>query len=163
MPLRIYKLFSCMSVLAVLTAHALPEDRKQPIDLEAESASYDQNTGISVYQGNVIVTQGSMYLAADKATVYFRDNQFVKMEAAGTPTRFRYRPSLDRPEIDGTGRKVSYDVKAAEVTVSGSARLIQGGDVMTGETIVYDLNKDIVKVEGGKGRIKFRFQPSNNN
>ena len=157
------KVLGLFMLAAVTTAYPLPEDREQPISLEANSASFDQNTGVSVYRGNVVVTQGSMYLAADKATVYFKNSQFVKMEAAGAPTRFRYRPAADRPEIDGIGREVSYDVKAGQVTVSGGARFNQGGDVMTGETIVYDLSQDVVKVEGGKQRIKIILQPSTSN
>jgi lipopolysaccharide export system protein LptA len=82
-----------LGLLLSAQSYALPEDREKPINLEADSASFDQNTGVSIYQGNVVVTQGTMYLAADKATVYLQGGEFQKMEAVGKPTQFRYQPT----------------------------------------------------------------------
>jgi hypothetical protein len=37
---------------------ALPEDRSQPIQLEASRGQIDQKTGVSVYEGNVVISSG---------------------------------------------------------------------------------------------------------
>jgi hypothetical protein len=39
-------------------AAALPEDRNQPIQLEASRGQIDQKTGVSVYEGNVVISSG---------------------------------------------------------------------------------------------------------
>ncbi len=152
---------SLLLALLAATASGLPEDREQPIRLQANRASFDQRTGVSTYEGNVEVSQGTMYLGAEQAVVIFdADGRFQRMEATGQPARFRYQPSIDKPRIDGTGQRVEYDAAAARVVVSGNAHFVQGGDEFTGERIVYDLDRDQVNASGPPGgRIEFIIQP----
>jgi lipopolysaccharide export system protein LptA len=88
----------------------LPEDRNQPIQLEASRGQIDQKTGVSVYEGNVVISQGSMRLTADVATIHVKDGGFQRMEATGKPVNLRYRPTADKPEILGASQRVEYDV-----------------------------------------------------
>lgn len=150
-----------VTLLSAGLVQALPEDREQPIRLQADRASFDQRTGVSTYQGQVEVSQGSMYLAADQATVHFdADGRFQRMEASGDPARFRYKPTVDKPRIDGTGRKVEYNASTGKVVVSGNAHFVQGGDEFTGDRIEYDLNQDRVNADSAQGkRIEFIIQP----
>ncbi len=158
---RLFSLGLLWAVLYATTATALPEDRQQPIRLQADRASFEQRSGVSVYEGNVEVSQGTLYLAADRATVHFdADGQFLRMEAVGTPTRFRYQPHAQRPPIDGTGDQIDYNAQTARVRVIGNARLVQGGDTFSGDRIEYDLNRDTVEARGREGeRIEFTIQP----
>ena len=87
-------------------AAAPPEDRTQPIHLEASRGQLDQKTGISVYEGNVVITQGSMRLTADTVTIHVKDNNFQRMEATGAPVNLRYKPTVDKPEIQGVSQRV---------------------------------------------------------
>ena len=158
----------CLSVLALslgcgvsLSAHALPEDRQQPINLEASSAEYDQKSGTSTYLGNVVVTQGTMRLTADVGKVFLNDKGEVqRMEATGKPATFRYRPSADKPEIDGVGQKIEYDTVAGRVIVSGGAKFVQGQDIFSGDRVEYDVVQDKVKATSAEGkRVRFVIQP----
>jgi lipopolysaccharide export system protein LptA len=142
-------------------AIALPEDRNQPIQLEASRGQIDQKTGVSIYEGNVVITQGSMRLTADTATIHIKDGGFQRMQATGKPVTLRYRPTADKPEIQGTSPRVEYDVVSAKVIMSGGARLTQGQDVFTGDRVEYDLKDDVVRARGAgnQGRIQFTIQP----
>jgi len=142
-------------------AVALPEDRNQPIHLEASRGQIDQKTGVSVYEGNVMISQGSMRLNADVATIHVKDGGFQRMEATGNPVNLRYRPAADKPEILGVSQRVEYDVASAKVIMSGNARLTQGQDVFTGDRVEYDLKSDVVRARGAgnNGRIQFTIQP----
>ncbi|KAB2926893.1 MAG: lipopolysaccharide transport periplasmic protein LptA [Candidatus Contendobacter sp.] len=144
---------------------ALPEDRAQPIHLEANRGQLDQKTGVSVYEGNVIITQGSMRLTADTVTIHVKDNNFQRMEATGAPVNLRYRPTADKPEIQGASQRVEYDVAGAKVIMSGGAKLTQGQDTFTGERVEYDLKGDVVRARGAgdNGRIQFTIQPQAQN
>lgn len=148
-------------VLLPTLAAALPEDRSRPINLEASRGQIDQKSGVSVYEGNVVISQGSMKLTADTATIHVKDGGFQRMEATGKPVNLRYRPTADKPEILGTSQRVEYDVAGSKVTMSGNARLTQGQDVFTGERIEYDLKSDVVRARGAgtNGRIQFTIQP----
>lgn len=160
---RLNTFLYCLILLPVL-AFALPEDRKQPINLQANEASFDQRTGVSIYQGQVEVSQGSMKLAADKATIYFnQDGVFQRMEAVGKPTRFSYQPSRKKPPIDGVGDRIEYNAVTAKVVVSGNAKFTQGGDSFSGSQIEYDLNTDVVSANSKPGnRVQFTIQPRSN-
>lgn len=146
---------------APMVANALPEDRSQPIQLQASRGQIDQKTGVSVYEGNVVISQGSMRLAADTATIYIKDGGFQRMEATGKPVTLRYRPTANKPEIQGVSQRVEYNVDSAKVIMSGGARLTQGQDVFTGDRIEYDLQGDVVRARGAgnQGRIQFTIQP----
>lgn len=140
--------------------HSLPEDRRQPINLAADSASFDQRSGVSTYRGNVELSQGSMRLRADQARVFISDGTFTRMEADGSPTRFRYRPSQDKPPIEGSGQRVEYNAVSGVVVVSGGARFVQGGDEFRGDRIEYDLGSDVVNARSGsQGRVQITLQP----
>ena len=150
--------------LTPLLAIALPEDRSQPIQLEASRGQIDQKTGVSTYEGNVVISQGSMRLTSDTATIYVKDGGFQRMEATGKPVTLRYRPTADKPEIQGVSPRVEYDVVSAKVIMSGGARLTQGQDVFTGDRVEYDLKDDVVRARGAgkQGRIQFTIQPRAN-
>ncbi|QQS54450.1 MAG: lipopolysaccharide transport periplasmic protein LptA [Candidatus Competibacteraceae bacterium] len=147
--------------LVASSAAALPEDREQPIHLEASRGQLDQKTGVSVYEGNVVISQGSMRLTADTATIHVKDSSFERMEAVGKPVNLRYKPAVDKPEILGTSQRVEYNVGSAKVVMSGNARLVQGQDVFAGDRVEYDLKGDVVRARGAgtNGRIQFTIQP----
>ena len=139
---------------------ALPEDREQPIQIEADSAELDQNAGVITYTGNVVVVQGTMRLAADTGKIFLEEGEFQRMEATGSPTTFRYKPDVDKEVIDGEGRRVEYNVETGKVTVTDNARFTQGQDVFTGDFIEYDLATDIIRADSKDGgRIRLVIQP----
>ncbi len=156
-------------VLSLLASPALlfglPEDRNQPIQLEADRAQLNQQTGISVYEGNVVIVQGSMRLAADTATVYLQNGSFQRMEAVGKPVNLRYKPAANKEEIQGVSQRVDYNVTTAQIVMTTNAKITQGQDVFTGDRIEYSLNDDLVKAQGGAkgGRVQFTIQPKPKN
>jgi lipopolysaccharide export system protein LptA len=149
-------------VLVCVSSYALsmPQDREQPIQLEADRAELDQKSGVSIYEGNVVITQGSMRLAADKATVFTDNGVFQRIEATGQPVRWRYKPADDKDELFGTSRRMEYDATKNIITMTNSAKVIQNKDVFTGDRIDYDLTADLVKARGEDGRrIQITIQP----
>ena len=145
---------------APMAASGLPDDKQKPIELEADRAQYDQTTGVSVYEGRVIVVQGSMRLTADTMTIRTQDSAIQTVEAVGNPATFQYKPAVDKEEIHGGGQRVNYNAATGLIVVTEKARFTQGQDVFTGERVEYDVNKDVVKAGGNDGsRVKFVIQP----
>ena len=52
-----------------LLCNALESDSQQPLFIEADGADISETTGVSIYTGNVVISQGSIRLSADKVTV----------------------------------------------------------------------------------------------
>lgn len=160
MNLRLLNLGLVMSLSISTLVWALPGDQDKPIYLEADRAQLDQRTGISVYQGNVVITQGSMRLAADTVTINMQDGAFQHLDAVGNPASFRYKPAEDKEEIRGTSKRIEYDVAADLVVMTTDAKVTRARDVFTGERIEYDLSKDLVKAKGtGRERVQITIQP----
>lgn len=159
---RAKRIFLTVAALVAPLAIALPEDRGQPIRLEAGRGQLDQKTGVSVYEGNVVISQGSMRLTADTATIYVKDNSFQRMDATGAPATLRYQPAADKPELQGSSKRVEYDVASGKVVLSGGVRVVQGQDTFNGERLEYDLKDDVIRAKGAgqNGRIQFTIQPT---
>ena len=63
--------FLLISGLAGLSvpAHAEQADRSKPIVIEADRANLDQLKGVTVYEGNVILTQGTARITGNRLVV----------------------------------------------------------------------------------------------
>jgi len=59
----INKLLILLMVFVTSLVLALPEDTKQPIEVEAQSVVVDETTGFSEFSGNAVVRQGSLFLS----------------------------------------------------------------------------------------------------
>ena len=57
-------------------AVALPDDREKTISIESDSAERNEKTGLTVYQGNVIISQGSILIEADKITLHYQGSHW---------------------------------------------------------------------------------------
>ena len=94
---------SSSSLLSLLStsAAALESDASQPIYVEADSVEINDGTGVSVYQGNVDVTQGSIHLTADVNNDGYHDVIIGGYEGTDNVVWYEY-PDWKR-HIIGTG------------------------------------------------------------
>src|SRR5690554_1491947 len=91
--IQIKLLLSIVLVLGNGQSWALSTDSGQPIEIEADTAELDDQKGITIYRGNVVVTQGTIRMTGEKMTVYYnkeKDLDTVIME--GTPATYRQLP-----------------------------------------------------------------------
>lgn len=149
----------CLSPLSF----ALPTDSQQPIHISADSAQIDDNTGTTTYEGNVIMTQGSMEIRAAKVDLFRTNNEVSHITAIGSPANFRQQPSIEQPITDAYGQTLNYKITDQTVTITGQARVEQAGDTFSGERIIYQMNKAIVNAYSGRGssgqRVQMVIQP----
>lgn len=62
-------LLSLGAALGSASAWALPDDRNQPIRIQADDAQLDDKNGVATYKGDVIITQGSMKVTGNTVTI----------------------------------------------------------------------------------------------
>lgn len=136
-----------LSLLAVNTC-ALPDDQYQAIEILANHAMHDEKKGLSTYQGNVVVTQGSMKLEADEVRVS-RDASLV--EAVGNPARFQQQPDADKPVIEAEARDIHYATSTGKIELSGNVQLRQGDARVASERIVYSISEQVFSASSAKG------------
>lgn len=148
--------------LAALSSVCLgaPQDRNQPIYLEADRVEMDDVKGISVYTGAVKVSQGTMLLRGDKVVVYTQNREPARYVASGAPAHFEQQPKAQQAAIVATARELDYNVKTETLELRGGARLTQGRDSFEGERMSYDSARSLVTAAGGSGgRIRMVIQP----
>lgn len=140
---------------------ALSSDRDKPIQIEADQATINDKTGISVYTGNVVVVQGSMRITANILTVYSKDRSFQKMISTGNPATFRQRPDGKDEDVAGEGKRIEYFGSRDTVYFYDNAKLEQAGSTFRSNHIVYDILNDKVNagITSGDDRVKIIIKP----
>jgi lipopolysaccharide export system protein LptA len=131
-------------VFAAGGAHGLASEREQPIYLEADRVEIDDPRGISIYEGNVEMTRGSMHLTADRMTVYMVENEVDRIIVVGDPATYRQRPEGQREDIRAEAQRIEYHADGETVILLDRARMWQGPNEFRSDRIVYELLRDVV-------------------
>lgn len=156
---------------------ALSSDRDQPINLEADAADIDDLKGISIYTGNVILTQGSLVMKSNKLTLYSDKNRDLeKAIAVGAKNKlatFKQRPEGKNEDFHARANTMIYYLNQDKIHLLKNAHVWQAGDTFSGDKIIYDTKNETVvasskKDKDGKsvssgGRVKVTIQPKNKN
>ena len=159
----INKLLILLMAFVTSLVFALPEDTKQPIEIEAQYVVVDETTGFSEFSGNAVVRQGSLLLSAELIQVQTDNEEVVSMIAKGSlekPAKYIQSQENQARFIEATATLITYDVDEGMIYLVGNARLVQGFDSFSGDTLNYDINNDKVVVKGsedGMERVKFKI------
>jgi lipopolysaccharide export system protein LptA len=153
-----------------LNAFAEAADRNQPIELEADSVTVNDAKKISTYSGNVILTQGSLVIRADKLIVREDDQGFQHSTSTGNPSTFKQKREGKNEYMEGSAQRIEYDGRMDKVQLYTRASVKRGEDIVRGDYISYDANAEYAEVLGGvksesggssSGRVKAIIQPKN--
>ena len=119
-------------------AGALSTDREQPVRIDADSASLDDQNRIATYRGDVVVVRGSLSITGELVTMHFDESyDLATLVAEGEPARFKQR--LDGgPEQNGKAARIEYRAEDGVMIFIGSAQIGQGEFRMKAERIDYD-------------------------
>ncbi len=157
------KLLILLMTFAASLVFALPEDAKKPIEIEAQSVVVDETTGFNEFSGNAEVRQGSLLLLAELIQVQTDNEEVVSMIAKGSlekPAKYIQSQENQARLIEATATIITYDVDEGMIFLVGNARLVQGFDSFSGDTLDYDINNDKVVVKGsedGTDLVKFKI------
>lgn len=164
----IFCLWTALLLVAAPWAHAEKADRDKSINLEADTATVDDAKKISIYEGNVILTQGTLQIRANKLVVKEDAEGFQLGTAYGNLASFRQKREGYDEYIEGYGLRIEYDQKKDLVQLFNQARMKRGLDEVHGNYISYDGKTEFFQVIGGKetatannprGRVRTVIQP----
>jgi lipopolysaccharide export system protein LptA len=149
------------------SAHAEQADSLKPIEIEANRMSADDARRVTVFEGNVVVTRGTLNIRADRIVVRqdAEGNQFAT--ATGNPVRFKQRQDAKPPAkegvwLDGEAKRIEMDDRSGKMELFEAARVNRGGDEVAGDYILVDQRSDFFTVTPGKGsggRVRATIQP----
>lgn len=139
-------------MLAVGTANALPDDRAQPIRISADQALRDEKSGFTSYQGNVVMSQGSLHIKAHTVTVYHDAKNVGKIVAEGGPAMLEQQPDAQKKPIKAQANIIEYYKDQDRVQLKRNARIQQDGSTVTGDTIDYYMSERRVTADSDTDR-----------
>lgn len=124
---------------------ALESDRDQPVEIESDSAEFDEQAGLTTYRGNVRLIQGSIELLAEEIQLRMVDNEIVELLATGAPAQYEQLPEPDSEKLFAKGNRIRYLLDQNLIELSGNASLSQQGTTLSGGTIMYDVRQHTLK------------------
>jgi lipopolysaccharide export system protein LptA len=144
---------------------ALPDDWQQEMIILSDRAEVDRKANTVIYEGNVILTQGTLRIESERLMILRSGNTLEKAIAEGhngQPARYQQQVTAGKPITRAHGDRIDYFAARRQLTLTGNSQLEQDGNVFSGEHIVYDMDKETIKADGGTSgdrRIKVIIQP----
>jgi lipopolysaccharide export system protein LptA len=146
----------CASLMVLLSAaathasiaHAEKADRDKPINYQADSGDVNVQSKVGTLTGNVILTQGTLVIHADK--IVFRQNPDNSVSASvwGNPLTFREKRDGVDEYYDGVAQHAEYDGQKRFLELFDRAMLRKGTDEIRSNYISYNAETEFFKAEG---------------
>ena len=162
-------LLALLAALAAAPVHSERGDRDKPVNIEADRMLADDGKQTVLFEGRVVLTQGTFVLRADRITVRQDKDGFQTGIAVGAPATFRQKRDGADEWIEGEALRIEYDGKAERVELFDKARVTRDKDEVRGNYISYDSRGEVYRVQGAKelqaapatrdGRVRAVIQP----
>ena len=159
----------CALLAVAVPLHAEKADRDKPINLEADRVTIDDAKQTAVFEGNVLLTQGTMQIRGDRMEVHQDKEGFKSGTTWGKPAYFRQKREGVDEYIEGWAERVEYDGRAETLQMFNRAQLKRGPDEVRGNYISYNASTEFFQVTGGgaqatatstpEGRVRAVIQP----
>ena len=153
-------------------ARAEKADRDKPINYQADSGDVNYQTKLGTLVGNVIITQGTLTIHADKVILRQNPDNSMSATAYGNPLTFREKRDGVDEYYEGVAQRAEYDGQKRFLELFDRAMLRKGADEIRSNYISYNAETEFFKAEGrpdtrppGEGepplgaRVRGIFQP----
>src|SRR2546427_6427209 len=130
------------------SAHAEKADRDKPINYQADSGDVNYQTKIGPLLGNVILTQGTLTIHADKIVFHQNPDNSVSATAYGNPITFREKRDSVDEYYEGVAQRAEYDGQKRFLELFDRALLRKGTDEIRSNYISYNAETEFFKAEG---------------
>lgn len=139
---------AALALGVALPAHAQRDDKKQPINYSADTGDVNYQTKVGNLAGNVVITQGSMTIRADR--IKFRQNadNSVSATAYGNPITFRQKREGTDEYFEGYAQRAEYDGEKELLELFDRALLRRGQDEIRSNYISYNTRTELFRAEG---------------
>ena len=151
-------LVASLAALSALPARAEKADRFKPLNVEADlPGKIDLLKQFVVFNGNVVVTKGTMTIRAARIEVRELPDGYHTAVAFGSPGQHAtFRQKRDSPDeyIAGDAERLEYDGKSDVIRFvnNASVRRLRGSetaDEISGNLVTYDSGTEVFSVTGG--------------
>ena len=150
-------LAACLLAVFSLNVYAEKADREKPISIDADRFSMDDISKVQIFEGNVVLIQGTMQLRTSKLVVTQDAEGFQKgVATSGANGLARFRQKRDGKDeyIEGEGERIEHDARNDVTEFFIRAWVRSGLDEVKGQYISYDSLTENYLVTNGAGDSK---------
>jgi lipopolysaccharide export system protein LptA len=137
----------CLGVVAS-PVWAEKADRDKPINFQGDTGGGNAETKNGELAGNVVVTQGTLSIHADRITFHQNADNSLSATAYGNPVTFREKRDGVDEYYEGFAQRIVYDGQKRFVELFDNALLRKGSDQIRSNYISYDAATESFKAEG---------------
>jgi len=135
-------------------------DKSQPIEIVSDRLDAYNEKRMVVFSGNAVATQGARTIRADRLTLYYKENRktagrsTVGIEGTGDLERMEANGNVTITEGErvATGEYAVFEQDIQKITMTGSAVLREGANIVRGDRIVVFLDENRGVVESLENR-----------
>jgi len=169
-PRRAFLALACACALALPSAAARADanDREKPVNFSADRGDLNYETKLGKLDGNVVLTQGTITVRADRLSFRQNADNSINVTASGNPVAFRQRRDGTDEYYEGFAQRIEYDGTKEVLELFDRALLKRGPDEIRSNYISYNAKTELFTAEGrpdaasaaGPGaRVRGTFQP----
>jgi lipopolysaccharide export system protein LptA len=137
-----------LGCLCATTAQAEQADRDKPIFYQGDTGGANLGSKDGELVGNVVITQGTLTIHADKIVFHQNPDNSLSATAYGNPVTFREkRDGLDE-YYEGYAQRIVYNGQTRFLELFDRALLKKSGDEIRSNYITYDAGTEVFKAEG---------------
>lgn len=149
------------------SASAEKADKEKPTQIDANRMSSDETRRLTIFEGKVVITKGTLTVRADRVVVRQDTEGYQYTSATGAPVRFRQREDpkdgMEPQWMDGEALRIEIDDRKSTIELYEKGRVTRGCDEVLGDQIFVDQRSDFFSVSAGKdspsGRVRATIQP----
>jgi lipopolysaccharide export system protein LptA len=135
-------------------------DKSQPIQIVSDRLEAFNEKRMVVFSGNATATQGARTIRADRLILYYKENKktagrsTVEVEGTGDLERVEAKGHVTITEGERvvTGEEAIFEQDVQKITMTGSAVLREGANIVRGDRIVVFLDENRGVVESLENR-----------
>lgn len=169
--MKLFRLAMTALLVALLVSPGISmaerNDRKQPVNIEADRVTVDDRNKTHTFEGNVILTQGSLSIHGERVIVIQGADGFETGIATGGRdglARFRQKRQGSNDYVEGQAERIEYDTRTEQAKLFNRATVSSGGDTVRGDYIEYDALTEQYAARsqagsGNNGRVRAVIQP----
>ncbi|HEY2863685.1 MAG TPA: lipopolysaccharide transport periplasmic protein LptA [Casimicrobiaceae bacterium] len=147
---RLARILCAVACFGMATPPAWAEkaDRDKPINFQGDTGGGNAETKNGELAGNVVVTQGTLSIHADRITFHQNPDNSLSAVAYGNPVTFREKRDGIDEYYEGFAQRINYDGQKRFVELFDNALLKKGSDQIRSNYISYDAATEAFKAEG---------------
>lgn len=129
-------------------------DNTDTIEVTSESLAVDQDTGVAVFEGDVVIGQGDLRISAARVEVIYGadTSQIARLVATGGVTFVTAQEAAEAQEAD-------YDISAGLLTLTGDVLLSQQTSAISAQSMVINVATGTATMQG---RVRTTLQQGEN-